>query len=160
MIKEWATVVSWQDGIAILHCEQRSGCQGCQSQSSCATGVLSKIGGPVSHQLSLDYPHPLEPGQRVEIGLAEASLLRSAMLVYLLPLLGLILGAALLQYWLASELAAVAGAIVGMMVSFVALRYFSPAMANNPRYQPVILQVALPGSQLRTTMLSPHEPQG
>ncbi|MGM3175918.1 SoxR-reducing system protein RseC [Dickeya lacustris] len=143
MIKEWATVESWQDGVVVLRCEQQSGCQGCQSRSSCGNGVLSKVGGPVVHQLSLRYPHPLQPGQRVEIGLAEASLLRSAMLVYLVPLLGLMLGAMLFQYWLTSELAAVTGALLGISVSFGLLKYFSPSMANNPRYQPVILQVAL-----------------
>lgn len=43
MIKEWATVVSWHNGMAVLHCEQRSGCSGCQSRKTCGTGLLSEL---------------------------------------------------------------------------------------------------------------------
>ncbi|WOA52727.1 SoxR-reducing system protein RseC [Dickeya solani] len=150
MIKEWATVVSWQAGTAVLLCEQRSGCQSCQSRSSCGTGVLNQIGGAATHRLTVPYSQPLLPGQRVEIGLAESSLLRSAMLVYLLPLLGLMLGAALMQYWLGSEPATVAGAFAGVAVSFAAVKRLSAKIGNNQRYQPVILQVSLPENLLRT----------
>ncbi|AJC67314.1 SoxR-reducing system protein RseC [Dickeya zeae] len=152
MIKEWATVVSWQAGIAVLHCEQRSGCQSCQSRTSCGTGLLNQMGGAPTHQLSVAYPQPLSPGQRVEIGLAESSLLRSAMLVYLLPLLGLMLGATLMQYWLESEPATVIGAFVGVAVSFALVKRLSAKISNNQRYQPVILQVSLPENLLRTDM--------
>ncbi|NKI75900.1 SoxR-reducing system protein RseC [Dickeya sp. CFBP 2040] len=150
MIKEWATVVSWQAGTAVLRCEQRSGCQSCQSRMSCGTGVLNQIGGAAIHQLAVSYPQPLLPGQRVEIGLAESSLLRSAMLVYLLPLLGLMLGAALMQHWLHSDLMAVMGAFAGVAVSFAAVKRLSAKIDNNQRYQPVILQVCLPENLLRT----------
>ncbi|MCW2483787.1 SoxR reducing system RseC family protein, partial [Candidatus Symbiopectobacterium sp. NZEC135] len=97
MIKEWATVVSWHNGVAVLHCEQRSGCSGCQSRKTCGTGLLSELGLSAEQALHVPCEQPLLPGQRVELGISESSLLRSAMLVYLVPLLGLFTGAGLLQ---------------------------------------------------------------
>ncbi|ACS86565.1 SoxR-reducing system protein RseC [Musicola paradisiaca] len=153
MIKEWATVISWQAGSALLRCEPRSGCSSCQTRTSCGTGLLSgNDGDSVMHQLWVPYSQPLLPGQRVEIGLAETSLLRSAMLVYLVPLLGLLAGAGGMQFWLNSEPASVFGAFFGAAVSFMAIHRMSSRMGNDRRYQPVILQVALPESVLRASV--------
>ncbi|MCW2488921.1 SoxR reducing system RseC family protein, partial [Candidatus Symbiopectobacterium sp. NZEC127] len=105
MIKEWATVVSWHNGMAELHCEQ-SGCSGCQSRKTCGTGLLSELGRSAEQALYVPCEQPLLPGQRVELGISESSLLRSAMLVYLVPLLGLFTGAGLLQSLFANDLAA------------------------------------------------------
>lgn len=149
MIKEWATVVSWQQGVAVLRCEPLSGCGSCQSRTSCGSGLLSKAGGSAEHELTVNYQQPLVPGQKVEIGIAETSLLQSALLVYLVPLLGLMLGAVLFHAIFASELAAAAGAIIGTAASFWGVHRWSAALANSQRYQPVILQVSFPGSLLR-----------
>ncbi|HBH6925742.1 TPA: SoxR reducing system RseC family protein, partial [Serratia marcescens] len=35
MMKEWATVVSWQQGVALLRCEPKAGCGSCTARSGC-----------------------------------------------------------------------------------------------------------------------------
>lgn len=149
MIKEWATVVSWQDGIAVLRCEQSSGCSSCQSRKTCGTGLLSQLGKTAEQQLHIPCEQPLSPGQRVELGLSEGSLLRSAMLIYLVPLLGLFLGAGSLQLLLGSEGAAVLGALLGAALAFILVRAWSAKLSMKQQYHPVILQIALPGMLLQ-----------
>ncbi|PWC11315.1 SoxR-reducing system protein RseC [Brenneria corticis] len=149
MIKEWATVISWQDGIALLRCEQRSGCGSCQSRSSCGTSILNQLGAPAEHTLHVPCAQPLQSGQRVELGIAEGSLLHSAVMVYFVPLLGLFAGSALFQALFASELAAVLGALFGGGAAFLSVKRWAGKLRENSRYQPVILQIALPGELLQ-----------
>ena len=49
MMKEWATVVSWQDGVASLRCETQAGCSSCHSRSGCGARVLNELGPQTEH---------------------------------------------------------------------------------------------------------------
>lgn len=55
----------------------------------------------------------LSARSKVELGIAEGSLLGSAMLVYMSPLAGLFLFAALFRVLFGSDLAALSGAVLG-----------------------------------------------
>ncbi|XBS68821.1 SoxR-reducing system protein RseC [Acerihabitans sp. KWT182] len=146
MIKEWATVISWQQGMAQLRCEQSSGCGGCHSRHSCGTSILNKMGADASHQLHVESRHPLVPGQRVEVGITESSLIRSALLVYMLPLVGLIGCASVLQGLFHTDIAAALGGLFGGGGGMLLARYLAQRIGNQREYQPVILQIALPPS--------------
>ncbi len=61
-----------------------------KARAACGSYLLNKIGPETVHQLELPVEQPLVVGQKVEVGIPENSLLRSAMLVYLTPLLGII----------------------------------------------------------------------
>lgn len=148
MIKEWATVISWQQGVAQLRCEQHSGCGSCHSRSSCGTSILNKMAPESAQQLDVVSTQPLVPGQRVEVGITEASLIRSALLVYMLPLVGLIGCAAIMQGWFNTDLAAAFGGLVGGTGGFMLARFYAQKLGDKRQYQPVILQIALPPSVL------------
>ncbi|MGL9760590.1 MAG: SoxR-reducing system protein RseC [Symbiopectobacterium sp.] len=149
MIREWATVVSWHNGTAVLHCEQRSWCSTCQSCKTCGTGLLNEVGRSAEQDLHVLCEQPLLPGQRVELGISESSLLRSAMLVYLVPLLGLFAGVGLLQSLFANEQAAIPGALLGVALAFILVRGWSLKLGEKRHYRPAILQIALPGKPLK-----------
>lgn len=89
MVKEWATVVRWHNGRAVLRYGSNFGCGSCAARSTCGSYILNKIGPKTEYQLELEVSQPLVVGQKVEVGIPEGSLLRSAMLVYLTPLVGL-----------------------------------------------------------------------
>jgi sigma-E factor negative regulatory protein RseC len=97
MIKEWATVVSWKNGEALVECDVKASCSSCASRSGCGSRVLNKLGPQMTHTLSVPCDQPLVAGQKVELGIGEASLLTSALLVYMSPLVGLFLMSALFQ---------------------------------------------------------------
>jgi sigma-E factor negative regulatory protein RseC len=75
MIKEWATVVSWQNGVALVSCDVKASCSSCASRAGCGSRVLNKLGPQTTHTLSVPSDQPLVKGQKVELGIAEASLL-------------------------------------------------------------------------------------
>ncbi len=78
MIKEWATVVSWQNGQALVSCDVKASCSSCASRAGCGSRVLNKLGPQTTHTIVVPCEEPLVPGQKVELGIAEGSLLSSA----------------------------------------------------------------------------------
>lgn len=148
MMREWATVVTWQHGVAQVRCEQRTGCGDCHAKQSCGTRILNKLAPETQHHLEVASALPLVPGQRVEVGITEGSLLRSAFLVYMLPLLGLIGSAAIMQATLGTDPAAACGGVAGGVAGFLCARYLARHTHKTHNNQLVILQVALPPPSL------------
>ncbi len=116
----------------VLSCQQQTSCSGCASKSSCATGQVSKMLGNKQHTWSLISEHMLQVGEKVEIGFPEKQLISKAAIIYLLPLLGLLLGA-LLGEWLfrllipsvvllTEELGAIIGGGLGFLLAFILVR--------------------------------------
>lgn len=149
MIKEWATVVSWNNGIAQVSCDVKSSCNSCSSRAGCGSRVLNKLGPQTNHTISVPCHEPLVVGQKVELGITESSLLGSAMLVYMSPLLGLFIVAVLFQVLFASDIAALCGAVLGGIGGFLLAKGFSPRLAARESWQPSIISVGLPPDLIR-----------
>ena len=154
MIKEWATGIDWDNGMAQVSCDVKTSCNSCSSRAGCGTRVLNKLGPQTSHTISVPSEQPLVAGQKVELGITESSLLGSAMLVYMSPLLGLFVVATLFQILFGSDIAALCGAILGGVGGFLIAKGLSPRLAARETWQPVILSVGLPPDLIRTTTSS------
>ncbi len=129
-----------------LSCEQKSSCSGCSAAKSCATGTVSKAMGNKSLQWKLTTSSTVSPGQVVEIGFPEKSLLQSAALVYLLPLFALLLGAVLGEMWVAPLLKGGEGIIVISAFVFTVLgiqtaRRLAKRLESSAKDQVVILRI-------------------
>ncbi|ELP26494.1 Sigma factor RpoE regulatory protein RseC [Pantoea agglomerans 299R] len=149
MMREWATVVAWQDGIATLHTEAKTSCNSCQARKGCGSHMLNKLGPKNAHVMQIASSKPLHPGQRIELGIKESSLLGSALLVYMTPLSGLFLVAGLFQALFNSDLAAACGALLGGIGGFIVAKGVSMKFGDREAFQPVILSIALPPDALR-----------
>lgn len=149
MMREWATVVSWQNGVATLHSEMKTSCSSCSARKGCGSHMLNKLGPKNAHVMKITSAEPLVPGQRIELGIEEKSLLSSALLVYMTPLLGLFIVAGLFQMLFHSDLAAAAGALLGGIGGFIVAKGISGYLGKSASFHPVILSVALPPDALR-----------
>ena len=154
MIKEWATVIAWDNGMAQVSCDVKTSCNSCSSRAGCGTRVLNKLGPQTSHTITVPCAEPLVLGQKVELGITESSLLGSAMLVYMSPLLGLFVVATLFQVLFGSDIAALSGAILGGVGGFLIAKGLSPRLAARETWQPIILSVGLPPDLIRTVSSS------
>lgn len=140
-------VVAKANGYDIeVSCEQQTSCKSCASQKSCGTGIVSKAVGNKQHAWALHSELVVREGQTVEIGFPEASLLQSALLVYLLPLLGLLLGA-LAGQWLFFQILAFAewsvilSGVIGGYAGFLCAKHFSQRLEQAAREQVSLLRV-------------------
>lgn len=125
-------VTALEEGYHIdLSCQQQTSCSGCSSAKSCSTGVVSKAIGNKSLNWSLTTKSSVSPGQLIEIGFPEKSLLQSASLVYLLPLFALLFGAVLGDAWLSPLFGGGEGVVILSAVLFTgAAIWLAKPLAN------------------------------
>ncbi len=124
MIEEIATVVQVETAGVWLQTKVVSSCQSCSANDSCTSGVVAKAMTRRDYRFFLQQTEAdpeLLVGQQVRIGIAEDVLVKSALLVYLLPLLLFItaLGLAFYAGWGEGGqlVAASAGGIFGMLLA-------------------------------------------
>ncbi|CAJ0992272.1 SoxR-reducing system protein RseC [Pantoea sp. Nvir] len=149
MIKEWATVVAWHNGIATVHMGAKTACNGCSAYHACGGYTLNNLGSKDTHAVTIVSSMPLKPGQRIELGTKENSLIGATLLVYVMPLLGLLLLAGLSQSLFHSDMAAVYGALLGGSGGFIIAKSISLKVGNLAAFQPIILRVVFPSDVLR-----------
>lgn len=149
MVKEWATVIHWHEGRALLRYGSSSGCGSCQARAACGSYLLNKIGPETVHQLELPVAQPLVEGQKVEVGIPENNLLLSAMLVYLTPLIGLFIVAGIASLWLSSEFAIFCSGLVGGVLGFLFAKKVATWWSKDEGFEPIVLQIGLPPHELK-----------
>ncbi|MCG3723391.1 SoxR reducing system RseC family protein [Vibrio cincinnatiensis] len=129
-----------------VSCEQQTSCRGCQSEKNCGTGIVSKAIGSKALTWRLNSEKPVSAGQVVEIGFPEKSLLQSAALVYLLPLLMMIAGAAIADIWLSPLLSLGEGVVIGcallsMAFGVMLAKYYSIRLSKRSIQEVILLRV-------------------
>ncbi len=138
--EEGVVVAVTADGVWV-ETQRQSGCQSCSSRGGCGVGIMQKALNRRQHKVRVQTDLPVQVGDHVRLLLPASALVQASMLMYLLPLLGLILGAVAGQSLFASD----AGAIGGAVVSFTAVLLFIARQQNglsrSGRYAPRIERV-------------------
>ena len=131
MITEQAIVTRCNGNRVEVELQRGSVCAHCDLAQGCGTGALGRLLGRRARPLMIETSQPLNPGDHVILGLPEAALVKSSLLVYGLPLLGMLL-AGLLASALAElpEWQVAIAAALGFMAGFKLASYLS--MLINP----------------------------
>lgn len=99
MMEEVARVVaSDNQGWLTVEVELKSTCKSCSSSESCGTSAIAQAFSSKTQQFSIQSERRCDAGELLKLGLPESVILKAAALIYLMPLLGLFIGAALGQY--------------------------------------------------------------
>lgn len=144
MMREWATVVSWKDGVVTLHMEVKTSCNSCSARKKCGSNMLNKLWPKNIHVMEIASSEPLLPGQRIELGICESSLLCSAMLVYMTPLFGLFLLACVFHKIFHGDFTVACGALLGGIGGFIVAKGLYSLFDGRAMFQPVILRIERP----------------
>lgn len=91
MLTEPAIVLRRVDHRVEVELMRTSACSGCEVSQGCGTGALGRLLGRRRRPLLVESDRELAPGDRVQLGFPEAALVRVSLLVYGLPLLGMLL---------------------------------------------------------------------
>lgn len=160
MITETGRVVAIESDSLWVETVRRSTCNSCSAQKGCGTGLLNRIGdGRRNHmRVLLDGRDPAQfhLDDDIEISIPEHVLLLGAMVVYLLPLLSMLAGMALLHHYTASEGWAALGALAGFVAGLGLVRLHARRIRDNPHYQPVVAGPAK-GTAGVTRVISPDD---
>ncbi|WP_444931761.1 SoxR reducing system RseC family protein [Microbulbifer sp. SSSA002] len=143
MLQERGRVVAIESDAIWVEATQSSACSGCSTKSSCGTGLLGDLFSSSTRvRVALNgFPaDKIHLNDTAVIGITENALTSSALLVYLLPLMSLVL-AALIGDLLFAEPGAVVGALLGLVAGALGVRWYSGYQSGNPTYTPVLLQI-------------------
>ena len=144
MIEEPGWVVSLEVGAVWVTTSRKSTCSSCSANAGCGQGLLDKLAissqrGTVRALTDLN----LAVGDQVVIGLREDALVRASLQVYVLPLLGLFLGAMAADRLALGEPLTIAGGFLGFAAAGLWLRWHSRQQQANTALQPVVLRALL-----------------
>ena len=128
---------------------RRGVCDGCADRSSCS--FEQALGQDKPEMVEVYNGIGAQPGQMVQFDLPGHTELAVSLLVWVVPLIGLITGAALLaslheRLSLAQDSATLLGAGVGFAAAFLPVVLFDRLAAAKSRYVPSILKVVSPSS--------------
>lgn len=96
-MKEIAEVVAVNGQHITLSTELKSACSGCVQRSHCGAGILSKVFADRNAQFTVHSDVPVSVGDQVELHMDESDFTRYAILLYGLPIIVLLIIAALLS---------------------------------------------------------------
>ena len=114
-------VIGSRAGVTRIRVQPAAACAGCGSRGSCASASASAKPQFVDVRL----PAPAVPGAHVTLSLPESSITLAAVLGYLFPALGLLLGAVIAAVLFTGDLPAVLGAVVGLLAGLLGVRLAS-----------------------------------
>ncbi|NKF50948.1 SoxR reducing system RseC family protein [Shewanella sp. WXL01] len=143
MMEELAHVLAYQNGWAQVEVQIKSACNHCSNQDNCGTSTIAKAFSVKTQQFSIASKQPCQPGDMLKIALPESVVIKSAALVYLLPLFGL-LGFGLLGQFLAQlaqfnpDVAAMLFGFAGGFISWLGAKRIAKRVEAHA--QPVIVQ--------------------
>jgi sigma-E factor negative regulatory protein RseC len=146
MIEETAQVIEKHNDVVLVKSKVKSSCSACHQSETCGSGQIAKAFPQKSLVTTAKCDIDVDVGDTVIISLPEKALLTSAWQVYCLPLLGLVLGGGvgqwfLLQQILSVELVAVLLSLIGGYVGFKLARFLQHQDKVAQSLQPVVVKV-------------------
>jgi positive regulator of sigma E activity len=118
------SLVDSADGVrAIVNVDVAAACPRCAAGKGCGAGLLTGSGG--DRQVEATIPSGLDIAENdvVEISLAPDNLLRAAVIVYGLPMLGAVAAAAIAYVFSLGDAAAAVAALSGLGLGFAVSRW-------------------------------------
>lgn len=132
MLESEAIVVKIANGVTYVEAQSTVGCgkSNCATQG-CSTAVLTQLFSQKAKALEVNNPITAGIGERVVVGLQENIFLKTAFIVYFLPLCAMFFGVGA-GLWFAGnsemrDLYAGLGALLGLIGSIFLLKYLTRA---------------------------------
>ena len=118
MLTEKARVIR-RDGKRVeLELLRANACGGCELSQGCGTGALGRLLGKRSRSLVIETDADCQAGEEVSLDMPESTLVKTSLLLYGLPLLGLVLAAAIAAMLALGEALVVIAALGGLFAGF------------------------------------------
>lgn len=135
MLRERGIVEKISKQKAVVRIERTSACAACESRSSCQVQDNKEVLVEVNNELGAGA------GDVVEISMPSGSVIKASLVVYFLPVLGLLLGALSGGAFAASlhtdsTTASLAGGGAGLVLSIIVLRRLDRCVRSRPDYSP------------------------
>lgn len=147
IIEETARVVALDGEQAWVTTQRRSACESCSANKGCGTGIMARgFSGGRTLQFKVRNNVAAVVGDDVVLGIDDRVLVRSAVLMYLLPLLALMAGAWLGEvingglFYIDNEYLSIMAGLLAMVAVLGWVHRHARLLAATGNYQPRILR--------------------
>ena len=145
MIEEQAQVVEIIGSQLVLQAQTQSACGSCSASKGCGTSVLSKVIGRKFTRFQVENCIDAKVGDTVVVGISEDALLTGSMVMYIIPILGMLVFALLANASLVShveyrDLSIAASGIMGLVLGSLLSRWYFQRQSSRQRFAPVVLR--------------------
>ena len=144
MIEERAVILSLDNvsSNATLEIERKTACGLCGQTRGCGNSIWGKLFAHQSTAFKAQNHINAKVGDSVIVGINEQALLKSAMLLYIVPLVTLFIGAILMQQVFITNAYAMLGALLGLVLGLLWVKGHTMSSRYFKLQQPVILRLA------------------
>ncbi len=142
MVEEQGIVIDIKAEKAIIRAERGSTCDKCQAKDLCQS-----IGSGNEMLLEADNPINAKKGDRVLFKVTAAMLLKTSLILYLVPLFafisGVVIGQESAKYisGLNPDLASGIFGVLFLVISFFSIRLYGKSKENKEGFRPVIIRI-------------------
>jgi len=156
LIEEEGIVLAVNPSTVLVETQRRSVCGQCAANKGCGTSLLQKAVGKKRTVIPVVKTFQVTEGERVVIGVDESALVKGSIALYGLPLLVMVvfgIAGEMLSTYLGlpyKDGVSIVSALLGFFLSIIAIRRFSQSIADNSKYQPVLLR------QTKTINIEPN----
>jgi len=142
MIEQTVKVVALEGEHAWIESLSLHGCAKCEAGEGCGGGIFAKLFGDKQFRMKINNSLNIDLNDNVVIGVEDSAVTNASLISYLLPLLGLSLGAGLGSYFDAtdSELWTLTGALVGISLAFLFARMKLNSQQFKAKYTPIMIK--------------------
>jgi sigma-E factor negative regulatory protein RseC len=145
MVEEQAIIVNLQDETALLEVIRNKPCGLCGQTRGCGVSLWGRLFRHRPSVFRAQNHVNAKVGDYVVVGIQEQAVLKSAMLVYGIPLLTMLIGALILGFTGNDngnhDGRTVIGALIGLVFGLLWVKGHTAGRGLDSRYQPVILRV-------------------
>jgi sigma-E factor negative regulatory protein RseC len=156
MLEEHAIVLSispnshnLSDSIAVLEIERKTACGLCGKTRGCGNSIWGKLFAHQSTSFKAKNPIKAKVGDSVVVGINERALLKSALLLYIAPLVTMMIGAILMNVLMHNNAGSMLGSLIGLILGFVWVKGHTTASRYFLEQQPVILRLATQDTEIK-----------
>lgn len=146
MIEEHAVILNTEgddenQSLATIEVVRQTACSLCGQTRGCGNAIWGKLFAHKTTSFKAQNNINAKVGESVIIGIDEKALVKSALLLYIIPLVTLFIGAILALQVYDSDLSAMFGAVLGVLVGYFWVRMHTSGHAYDQRHHPVILRL-------------------
>jgi sigma-E factor negative regulatory protein RseC len=147
MIEEYAIVTKSEGTAATLEIERRTACGLCGQKRGCGNATWGKMLGHDSHDFTAENQINAHVGDSVVVGIDEQAVLSSTFFLYVVPLVGLLIGTFVADYLFKNQFYVILGAVLGLVLGFLWVKghligHDKSGVAFSKKYKAVILRLA------------------
>lgn len=145
MIEEQAQVVETRGDQLVLQAQTKSACGSCAASKGCGTSVLSKVIGRKFTRFHADNSIDAKVGDTVVVGISEDALIKGSVMMYVVPIVGMLLSALAAEYYLDAfvehrDLSIAVSGIMGLATGAYLAKWYFQRQSSLQRFTPVVLR--------------------